>query len=222
VKVWIAAIVETLRLAGAVLLYMVISPGLEKIVPTVPIIGQSLAAILAATGVLFLSWLLLPFSRVHADLVRYDNGVPFSGPELDVECRSHTPAAVTYGVRITHESWGWLSRKVAERICERGIEVTFRVRSNRLTLHSEDLGADDNRFDDGVVIGIERSPSRTSWQYVVVSVDSADMPNSLAVDVDTEILHLDGGKKYDWLMWSTSNIKRAVLMQMKEPSDKPQ
>lgn len=221
-KAWQAAILETLRLAGAVLLFTVISPALDKLVPSLPIIGQSVAAILSATGVLFLSWLLLPFSRVHVDIVRYDSGVAFAGPDLDVECLSGTPAAKTYGVRVSHESWGLLSRKIAERICTRGIEVVLRIRTDRLTLHSEDLNCDEDRLDDGVVIALEEKPARNSWGYVVVSADSGDMPSSLSVDIDTEILHVQGGKWYDRLMWSTSNVKKAVLMQAKEPSDKPQ
>jgi hypothetical protein len=212
VRVFAATAIEIVRLAVAVLLYTVWEPALVKLVPEVPIIGESIAALLAAGVVLLASWIFVPVGRVVVDVERYANSVPYPGPTLDLPCTSHTKLVATYGLKVRYERFGLIAEWAANGLAKRGVQVAFLINSRQLILHSEDVAADEEQLDRGVVVTLNDSPTDTTWEYVTVTVDSAEVPQHLDVDVKTRLLYPAGKPWYVFTMWSTSNIKKIVLM----------
>lgn len=212
-KVLQAAAIEPIRLAAAVLLYMVVSPHLKDLVPGVPIVGETVAALLCACAVLALSWVILPLGRVVTEVERYANGRPYAGPDIDVTCRSHTPAVEQYGLRVRYEHLGLIARWVGARLARRGVELAFTINTDLLVLHSESFGADEERLDDGIVVALRDRPSATTWQFVTVSLDSREVPVHVDIDVATKLLYPNGRPWYSMFVWSASPVKRIKLMQ---------
>lgn len=211
-KIWLSAVVESLRLAVAVLLYTVIEPTLKDIVPSAPIVGESVAAILCASAVLIAGWIVMPFGRVMVVIERFANNVPYPGPQIELTCKSYVPAVAHYGLRVHYDSYGLVGQGLGHLLARRGVELAFTINSNLLILHSESAGADEERLDDGVVIALSEKPSRTTWQYVTVSVDSKEVPGSVDLDVGAKLLYPAGKPWYSFLVWPASRVKTIKLM----------
>ncbi|WP_236966931.1 hypothetical protein [Microbacterium aurantiacum] len=211
-RVWVTAVIETVRLAAAVLTFMWLEPKLEEYFEKVPVLGWLVAALLSASAVLVVSWVLLPLGRVVVAVERYENNIPYAGPSLDLVCDAHTTAVERYWLHVRHEGYGLVSRLVIMGIAKRGLEVSFEVRTPQLGLYSEDINADDTRLDHGVVLSLDNSASRTSWSQVLVSVSSRDVPSSREVDVKTRLHYPNKRPWYFFMAWSHCDVKHIVLM----------
>lgn len=212
-KAWQKSVLEIVQLGGAVLVYVALPDGLKNIVPSVPIIGDSLTALISALLVFVISWLLSPCSKVSVTVQDYATNAAVSGPKIDLTCTSHQIAVEKYALHISHEARGGLAKLIARSASKRGWEVSFELVTDRLTVHSESTNADEERLDNGVVITLPDEPSENTWGYVDISLDSGDVPARLEVDVKTKLTHPNGEKWYDFWIRSTCNVNQIVVKQ---------
>lgn len=208
---WLKYLVETVKLAAAILLYSWWSPGWQPLVKDLPIVGASIAGILSATVVILLTHIIWPLARVRVVVQRPQNDAPYRGPSIDLECASHTRYAAGYKLRIHSQSFGVVGGLLLKAAAKHGLELAFRVKKDLLVVHVESGNADEERIDDGVVVTLDESVSTRAWEYVVVSVDSKEVPSHLEIDVKTELIFPNGKPWWAFGLWASSNVKQIVL-----------
>lgn len=205
-------VVETIKLTVALLLYSWLSPMWQPFVPDHPYIGGGLAGITAAAVVLTLTYLIWPFARVRVVVQRSATDAPYEGPSADLVAGSANKRAGTYRLRIHSQSFGLLGWLALRAAAKRELRVSFRIATPALALSTEGESSHVDELDDGILVTLPARPSTSTWSYVRLTAASKDMPAHAEVDVITELQHSNKKPWWAFGLWSSSNLKRIVLI----------
>lgn len=174
---YVTTIVEVVRLALAVLVYVWIEPTLTKVFHPADFIGMLVAAVISATVLLLLSALLVPSSEARIDVENFTNGSAVAGPVTEIEAPPMTDWVRSWQLNIHLECTSPTGRWIANRLTVDGLTLTVRIPYKQLILHSGDPAADEELLDDGLVISLGKAPLSGSWAVIPISVDTREIAN---------------------------------------------
>jgi hypothetical protein len=209
VKHAVKAVVEIVRLAIAVLVYVKIEPSVTDFFPAgLEYVAVAVAGLIGAGLTFLVLWLLVPFSTVSLTFVDYATRVAIDGPTIEMNVPPDTANVARYDVNYDFASGGLIARWIAHCAVKRGLtmDLGFKV--------FEVLSENGNSVEVGDVTRVKLEgdlPNDDLWTWASLSFSTHDVPTNARPRV-LRTLNIGGDSKFQWFyrifIRTTSTISR--------------